>query len=282
MELIFNELSLHHRAGSQFEAKDLMKTLLLTCKNANRLDFNRLRVNEDFTQLVLFENYTITDWLSDNSVRIDYKTLLLSFKRCPFISEDDENIENLFIHNYYHLNTPEVQELHMQVTEGLAVAFLHNTLSISFATNEVWKKTIIELLERTEDKEESVNVKHISNPEHIVFHREWIESKRPVNLIETDIQTEKKEINIGNHHGNNILNKIARKLINSCYVVKIINSLRFNPNAKHFIRQIHPDGKIEIVLTWTAEGYGLIFQTTGRNLQETKAIADIIEKDIKK
>jgi len=35
-------------------------------------------------------------------------------------------------------------------------------------------------------------------------------------------------------------------------------------------------------LTWTDEGYGLVVQTTGRNLQETKVIADIIDKNITK
>lgn len=282
MDLIFNELSLFHRAGSQFEAKNLMETLLFTCKDANKKDFNRLRVNENFTQLLLFEKYTIMDWLNDNSVRKDYKNLLLGLKRYPFIMEGDENIENIFIQNYYYLNIPDVKELHRKETEGLAVAFLYNTLSISFATTEVWENTIIELLEKTEENETNVKVKHISNPKHIEFHNEWIESNRPIELIEANILPAKKIINIGDDHGKDILNKFANKLINSNYVVKIINSLRFNPNEKNFIRKIHADGKIEIVLTWTDEGYGLIFQTTGRNLQETKLIADIIEKDIKK
>jgi hypothetical protein len=75
---------------------------------------------------------------------------------------------------------------------------------------------------------------------------------------------------------------LADKLVKSPYVIKVVNSLPFNPQKKHFINEIYPDGKVEIILTWTDEGFGLLVQTTGRNMQETKKIADIIERmDIK-
>jgi hypothetical protein len=282
MDLILNELSLYHKASSKFEARNLMKDLLLTSRKANTYDFRKLRVNKDFIQLYLSENYTINNWLNDPQVRPDYKTLLLGLKRYPFIAEGDENIETRFIENYYYLDMPFMQELHMREVEGLAVAFLYNTLSISFKTNEVWKKTNINLLEKKAEVKNNVCVKHISCPEHIDFHREWIESNRPVELVKTDIPPAEKKINLRNDHGKDILKKLADKLVKSPYVIKVVNSLPFNPQKKHFINEIYPDGKVEIILTWTDEGFGLVVQTTGRNRQETKEIADIIEQmDIK-
>jgi hypothetical protein len=278
MTLVLNELSLYHKTSSKFEARNLMKNLLLTSRRANIYDFRKLRVNMDFVQLSLSENYTINDWLSDPQVRMDYKTLLLGLKCYPFIAEGDENIETRFIENYYYLDMPIVQELHMQEVEGLAVAFLYNTLSISFASNEVWKKTGINLLEKTAEAKNNVCVKHISCPEHIDFHREWIESNRPVDLVKTDIPPAEKKINLRDDHGKDILKKLADKLVKSPYVVKVVNSLPFNPKNKNFINEIYPDGKVEIILTWTDEGFGLVVQTTGRNRQETKEIADIIEQ----
>ncbi|HLC17135.1 MAG TPA: hypothetical protein VJL89_13005 [Thermodesulfovibrionia bacterium] len=272
MDLIFNELSLYHKVDSTFKAQELIKNLLLTCKEANKFNFKHLRVNINFFQLKLTKDYSLNDWLNDPSVRGDYKTLLLGLKRYPFIAEGDENIEN-----YYYLNMPEVQELHMQVTEGLAVAFLYNTLSISFKTREFWNRTQIELFEKT-NKEIRVTVKHISWRDHVEYHREWIESNRPVELIETDIIPEKKTVHLRDDHGKDTLKDFSNKLINSPYVVKIINSLPFNPKEKDFIKNITPCGKIEIVLTWTDAGFGLIAQTTGRNFQETKKIADILTK----
>jgi hypothetical protein len=275
MDLILNELSLYHKANSKFAAQNLMKNLLFTTRKANTYDFRKLRV---FVKLNLSVIYTINDWINDPQVRPDYKTLLLGLKRYPFIAEGDENIETRFIENYYYLDMPARQELHMKEVEGLAVAFLYNTLSISFKTNEVWKKTSINLLEKTAEAQNNVCVKHISCPEHIDSHLEWIEANRPVELVKTEIKPLEKKINLRDDHGKDILEKLADKLVKSPYVISIVNSLPFNPKNRHFIKEIYPDGKIEIILTWTDEGLGLLIQTTGRNRQETKKIADIIEK----
>ena len=69
----------------------------------------------------------------------------------------------------------------------------------------------------------------------------------------------------------------AKKLCKSPYVVEIINSLPYNPYEKNFIRAIHDNGLIEIVLIDTDEGLGLVLQSTGRNAYETKQIADMLE-----
>ncbi|MEQ8188764.1 MAG: hypothetical protein ABRQ39_12400 [Candidatus Eremiobacterota bacterium] len=259
-----------------------MKNILFTCKDAGKYDFTRMRVNSNFRDSYLSENYKITDWLNDPSVRKDYKTLLLGLKRYPFIAEEDENIENIYLKNCYYLNAPDINELHMQETEGLAVAFLYDTISISFRTNEIWNKTIINLIEKIDNEEIIVSVKHISNSEHIEAHKEWIQSNKSLTLLKSEVLPEHKSVNIRDDHGKDILIKFVNKLIKSPYVIKVINSIPFNPKETHFIKEIYSDGKIEIVLTWTDEGYGLVVQTTGRNLQETKAIADIIDKNITK
>jgi hypothetical protein len=279
MELILNELSLHHKAINTGDARHLMKNLLETIKDANPFNFNKIRLNVNWLLLHLAENYTISDWLNDPKVRPDFKTLFLGWKRTPFIEEGNENIENRFIENYYYLDMPLMPDLHMQEVEGLAVAFLYNTLSISFASNDVWKKTRIHLIEKREGLDNNVFVKHISCPGHIDSHRQWVEANRPVQLFETDIPPKEKKINLRDDHGKDVLKKFADKLVKSPYITKVINSLPFNPRIRHFIKDIFPDGKIEIVLTHSDEGFGLVVQTTGRNLQETKEIANLIEKE---
>ncbi len=280
MELIFNELSLHHGATSRFEAQELMKNLLQTCKtvraSANKRAFNHLRVRNDFFELKLAQDYTINDWLKDNAISRTYKDLLLGLKRYPFIDQNDENIENRFIQNCYFLNEYDIEALHGKAVEGLAVAFLYNTLAISFTTHQLWDKTQLKLLEKSE-KEQHVQVNHLSRPNHVEFHSEWIVNQCPLELLETDIPANQKAINLRDDHGSDVLTLFANKLVNSPYIVKIINSLPFNPKTKRFIKEVYADGKIEIVLTWTDEGFGLVVQTTGRNLQETMKIADLIE-----
>jgi hypothetical protein len=282
MDLIFNELSLHHNADNQFEATKQMENLLQTCKKArkasNGFNFNRLRVHDNFFNVHLSEDYTISDWLNDDSINRNLKSLLLGLKRYPFIAETDQDIETRFIENYYYLNAPEIESLHRKLVEGLAVAFLYNTLSISLKTHTIWNKTEIDLAEKIEDEEKSVKVRHISQPDHIESHQNWIDDNRPVELLETEVLLEEKTINLRDDHGKDILKHFADKLISSPYVIKVINSLPFNPKEKNFVRRIYPDGKIEVVLTWTDEGFGLIFQTTGRNLQEAREIGSLIEE----
>lgn len=277
MELIFNELSENQREQEKVDSKSFMRKLLITCQKARECDFTRVRIHEAFYTIRLSEDYTITNWLNDPAVGQTFKTLLLGLIRSPFIEEGKEDIENLYLLNCYILNMPNEPDFHEQEPEGLSVAFLYNTLAISLNTHTAWNNTNIELLEKTETEEQIVIVKHVSCPEHLDAHREWIEENTPVELLETEFSPELKEIHLREDHGKDRLIKLSKKLVKSPYVISVINSLPFNPKEKNFIRKIYPDGKIEIVLTRTDEGHGLIVQTTGRNLRETCLIAQKLD-----
>ena len=278
MDLIFNELSFLHIAEDKYNARDIMKNLLHSCKLAKKLGtFGGLRVRPDFFVTDLAENYTVNNWLTDHSVPRNYINLLLTWKRYPYINENDESIEDRFIQNYYYLAAPGVADLHGLEVEGLAVAFLYNTLAISLASNVFWRQTKINLLERIGSNEQTVQVRHVSSSDHIQEHKDWVVSCRPVELVESKLAETEKEISLRDDHGKDILQIFSQRLLHSPYVEKVINSLPFNPHDRNFIKNIFPDGKIEIVLIWADRGLGCVLQTTGRNLQETKKIADILE-----
>lgn len=279
MDIIFNELSAYHKQSDEYAANSIMVQLIKTCKESMGFDFTRMRVRHDFELLILTENYRILDWLNNSKVNRIYKDFLLSIKRYPYIEDGDEAMENQFISNYYYFNENDNSGLNRKEVEGLAVAFLLNTLSISFASHRIWEKTEIELIETSEDAEKTVNVRHISKDRNLEVHREWLEENRPILLIESDILPEIKKIKLRDDHGKDILREFAVKLNNSPYIIETLNSLPFNPKDQNFIKRCYPDGKIEVVLTWTDEGFGIIIQTTGRNLQETKYIADILNEN---
>ncbi len=69
------------------------------------------------------------------------------------------------------------------------------------------------------------------------------------------------------------MEEFSKRIRNSKYVESIINSLPYNPHCNCFIKKVYADGKIEIVLTKTDKGLGLILKTTGRNLKETEEIS---------
>lgn len=51
--------------------------------------------------------------------------------------------------------------------------------------------------------------------------------------------------------------------------------------AKIMIRNVSPNGQIEIVLTNTDKGLGLVIETTASNIYQGKAIAKYIEENYK-
>ena len=74
------------------------------------------------------------------------------------------------------------------------------------------------------------------------------------------------------------LTAISKRLINSPFVRGVINSLPFNPKQKDPIKAVFDDGRIEFVLCQTDAGYGLVIQSTGRNLNETQRIAELLKQ----
>ena len=177
----------------------------------------------------------------------------------------------------YKLHEPDEKEYHGAVVEGLAWAFIKESLCISFPVNDVWKKTNIGLLEENGLRHSYVFAYHASQLDHIALHRDWISSLKEFFLVESDLSPAEKRIQLRDDHGKDTLTEFSQKLIKSPYIEGVLNSLPFNPQARSFIRKTYPDGKIEFVLLWTDEGLGVVVQSTGRNQRETDAIAKILK-----
>ena len=97
--------------------------------------------------------------------------------------------------------------------------------------------------------------------------------------LEKDLTPPKeKTISLRDDHGKDTLSTFSKKIVNSPFVKGVINSLPFNPKQTNPIKECFDDGKIEIVLIKTDPGYGIIVQTTGRNIQETNRIGELFKK----
>lgn len=88
-----------------------------------------------------------------------------------------------------------------------------------------------------------------------------------------DTAPERKQINLRDDHGKEVIQAFANRIRRSPFVRGVVNSLPFNPKRTEPIRRTYPNGIVEFVLTWTDAGLGLCIQTTGRNLAETNSIA---------
>ena len=63
------------------------------------------------------------------------------------------------------------------------------------------------------------------------------------------------------------------------YITEVVTSIAYSPHCKTFVKKLQFDAKrIEIVLTWTDKGFGMVVQTTARNDIELYQMADELEK----
>jgi hypothetical protein len=276
MELYFNELSLCSPAIDRYAARERMRNFLLLCREARDKGFRVMRVARDFDEQALCERYAVRQWYMDAGVSRTQKDFFLGFRKFPYEPGDAE-AEDDFLEATYRLHEPEEETHHGRVTEGLAWAYIRQTLCISFPEHPVWRKTVVRLLEQKAHDSTVVSVVHASVAEHIAELNSWIERVFEPVLVESALLPAQKRIALRDDHGKETLHAFAKRLVHSPYVEGIINSLPFNPHARSFIRKTYTDGRIELVLLSTDQGLGLVVQSTGRTLRETEAIADILK-----
>ncbi len=277
MDFIFNELCFRDSFRDIHSGKSSMDNLLQVCKKGRELGMGKLAVRNDFYEQFLLPEYCIRNWLNDVTVRKVLKDLLLSIVRQPYIDDNDAQIENRFISSYAFLANED-----LSAVEGLAIAYLYQSVAVSLSSSNQWNVHEINLkFSEAGYDDQMVKVNHASQVAHIELQKEWIASRIGVRLPITELTVQQKEINLRDDHGRNILLSFSQKLIRSQYVTKIINSLPFNPNENDFVRRYHEDGKIELVLVRSDQGLGLVIQTTGTNLLETIAIAEIINGEFR-
>ena len=273
MELIFNEQSIIPCASDLSTACSAVIQFIKTYKEAEKHEFKRIRYEKSFDRIGIAPNFTLNDFCCNPK----FKTLgglLLGLARHPFI-ENNSPEESRFVNNDFYIKRGDLE---IQV-EGLGITYLYKSIGISFCFNPFWKQIKHRLYVRGSEAGE-FDVVAISHPDHC-NEADFIEHKelwKSIELVESQIDPVNKPIVLRDDHGKDKLLIFAHKLCHSPYVVEIVNSIPYNPHEKQFIRKVKENGLIEIVLTNTDKGLGLVLQSTGRNMQETIEIAKILEE----
>lgn len=251
---------------------DIINSFLETYKKASQFHFNRIRFDKSIHEIELFPGYTLHDFCGEKAHRTP-GLLLRGLVRYPYIDADTE-VVNRYIQNKFFITKGGRR----QDVYGFAVAYLYSTLCIGYRSEPFWDDFRYELIIDDGFSATTAIVGCLSKPEHTdhPHFRVWLETRADVLLEESNIAVEEKQIRLRDDHGKDVLTDFAKKIVRSKYVTAVINSLPFNPQSKQFVRAVHGDGKIEIVLIWTDPGYGMVIQTTGRNLAEARKIADIL------
>ena len=164
--------------------------------------------------------------------------------------------------------------------DGFTAAFVYNTFAIGFDSDKFWAKPLHKILITSKGETKEAEWPCLSRPEHIDEEALslWADAHSEVELVKSTLSVQDKTVNLRDDHGKDILAEHAKKLLNNDYVDGILNSLSFKPTSTTYLDKINPDGTIDIVLFWTDRGLSMRVKTTGRNIQETQAIANIISK----
>lgn len=280
MDIYLNELSFYPFTTNDTELIERLQLFVKQIKNLHDILGSALQVrtDESIASIPVSDKSFLIDFLKRKRCSFsDY--LFQCFKR-PYIPEGQQY--NVLIQKAQNSFAVILKDGKRKDCVGLGYAFLAESFSIGFYSETFWDKITHEIIQVDEQlNENKFNVLCVSKLEHHTHSDfiDFIEKKSVSNIPISKLKPEKKAIpTFGNHHGNNQLKEFAKRLVDSPYVEQIISSEHFFRGYKSFIKEICPNGRILLVLTWFSEGYSLWVQTTGKNKPQTEAIAKILEK----
>ncbi len=185
LEMVFNELSARNLAPDISTAQKWMSELISTMREAKRCGLKGIRVQADFYGMVIAENYPLSRWRNDNEVNRDERTFLRTLATKTPLSVDisDLNIQ-------IKVEDPDCElSLHGSQSEGFKVAHYLETLAISLNSESLWnssriKLELIQIDENGELIEESVEVIHASQKNHVLEHADWIHKRQQTGVAD--------------------------------------------------------------------------------------------------
>lgn len=278
MEACFNELTLNPLCVTSQEISERISQYVDVVARAYDEGFKKICYSKALDEIAISENETLAGYCYKN-MRNSKVLLLLSTQKRPYIGENDALIvQDCYLKEnaYYCCNANEQLK-----AEGFTAAYAKNTICVGMFVTPEWCKAEYEI-KVTDDVAGEKKVTWICVTDACHFDMEcyklWYDLNSPLSLEKYLMEPKGKKVNLRDDHGKDILDKHAEKLKQSPYVVEIVNSLPFNPQARDYIHRVRENGLIEIVLTDTDRGLGLLVKTTGRNLRETKRIAEILKE----
>jgi len=174
MDIFFNELSLTEANHPQI-AKVWLADSIKLYQISQSKGCKGLKTSNDIWEKRIAPNYTITNWLNDNTVDRELRLLFkIHALKYPFIDDlierKTEKGKRLFDFKYND-----------QYAKGLGAAYLFDSLVISCDSSSEWDCTCVFIkaicLEDDEISETIQEVKHSSKPIHLGFLDDWIKQR---------------------------------------------------------------------------------------------------------
>jgi hypothetical protein len=282
MDICFNELSVFPHAAGKFEANRFMILFAETARTALRWHIKNIRTDLFTNNIMICSGYSMHDWLFDPefaTVNRNCRDFLIGMIKPPFIPETKEDAY-LSAEYYFEDQKNNIEKIKCQ---GLAAAYLTDTLSIGFQNGPAWSKAALIILMESGATLETKSICNVFSPDSFTLKEtasfiseRLLKELGDSYLPRTDLLPQQKECHISDDHGKDKLRKFWESLKKSPYVQSAM-STDFSPQGTHFIREIEPNGDVGVVLLSKDPPYTLRVKTTGRCGPETKRIAELLE-----
>lgn len=271
-QIYFNELSVNHDVSSE-DAAGVLRSYAHTIKALYQKGFKGVRYEHGAGALVFPNGVNIFSLEADPKMKPIYQYILTTARK-PYL-DPDSDAERQFVESAFEVS---VQGEWVE-GYGFTAAFLNDSIALSLATHRKWTDVCFNIRERDSNQEVG-EVLNICSPEDADSEvlKGYIESRTPMELMVSMKAPEDKPFSIRDDHGQDKLKELWKRVRNSEYVESCINSLWFKRHGATFVDEVFEDGKIHLRLADTEEGFGIVIQTTGRNLRETQEIGRLLKE----
>lgn len=272
-DIYFNELSVPYPMTINTDTDSLIQNYAETIKEACNQGFRKVKYERGVDHIMLRKDYSLAQYLYENPTSQSVNVLLATQTK-PYIPEGDQ-AEEPYVMNQYHIIVKGA-EIH---AEGLTIAALSASMAIGME-NANWTENSYEVFEKRPDSKtlRKTDVLYAYNPTFFTNEKfvEWADVNLPPKIEECGILPMKKEIHLADHHGKDVLNRLAKRLVREKYVKGILNSTDRDIKEKNFISGIN--NNIIYITMVDDGGFGMAVSTTARNEREALYIAKRIEE----
>lgn len=192
MDFTLNELSLR-KLNNREEAIKVFIELSNVASALSSIGFKAMKIwnKTEFLTFQFTNDTTLVKWLkqpnfesSDEKIKSQKLKSIISKKDSLWNEEESSLIINCPI---IGIQLKDKQE----ISEGLKIACLYNTIAVSFQTESIWFQSSLELIHIAEDDrnntlEQLVTINHASTVTHIDDQNEWLSSLLSKGLIGTE------------------------------------------------------------------------------------------------
>ncbi|MEG4056829.1 MULTISPECIES: hypothetical protein [unclassified Microcoleus] len=185
LEMVFNELSARTLAPDISTARQWMSELIRTMVAAQRCGLKGIRIQADFHAMILAESYPLSLWRNDDKVNREERTFLKTLATKTPLSVDISDVSIKI-----KVEAPDC-EFSLQGTqaEGFKVSYYLETLAISLNSESLWNSSrlnleLIQIDDNGELIEESVEVLHASQKNHVLEHGDWIKKRQQTAVVD--------------------------------------------------------------------------------------------------